>query len=217
MEYLTDLRPRFFGLRANSKRSPFFGCKFQRYGSHDPLPHVGNSTAEKNMFHCCSIDRPREPLCAFVNTNKKLRRVLLQVRLGTEDFSNRMILCVAGLVNDWHDVGMSSTGLCPWSVSAHLDLIMLVLMLDTKQHVIGINTVSIGSLDSSLAHPREVFKPAIIANPASIILAHNHPSGDPMPSHKDRRVTERLVQAGKILGIEVLDRVKCRGTDGSTL
>ena len=84
---------------------------------------------------------------------------------------------------------------------------LLVLLLDTKIRVIGINTVSIGTLDCSLVHPREVFKPAIIGNAASIILAHNHPSGDPMPSHEDRRVTERLVQAGKILGIEVLDHV----------
>lgn len=83
-----------------------------------------------------------------------------------------------------------------------------MLLLDTQNRVIGINTVSIGILDSSLVHPREVYKPAIIANAsASIILAHNHPSGDPMPSHEDRRVTERLVQAGKILGIEVLDDV----------
>jgi len=83
---------------------------------------------------------------------------------------------------------------------------LLVLMLDTKQHVIGINTVSIGSMDSSLVHPREVFKPAIIGNAASIILAHNHPSGDPMPSQEDRRATERIVQAGKILGMEMLDK-----------
>lgn len=84
---------------------------------------------------------------------------------------------------------------------------LIVMMLDTKLSVIGLNTVSIGILDSSLVHPREVFKPASIANAASIILAHNHPSGDPMPSQEDRRVTERLVKAGHLMGIEVLDHV----------
>ena len=58
---------------------------------------------------------------------------------------------------------------------------LIVMMLDTKQSVIGLNTVSIGTLDSSLVHPREVFKPAIIANAASVVLAHNHPSGDLTP------------------------------------
>lgn len=81
------------------------------------------------------------------------------------------------------------------------------MMLDTRNSVIGLNTVTIGILDSSLVHPREVFKPAILSNAASIVLAHNHPSGDPMPSQEDRRATERIVQAGKILGIEVLDHI----------
>lgn len=83
----------------------------------------------------------------------------------------------------------------------------VILMLDTKNAVIGINTVSIGILDLALVHPREVYKPAILANAASIVLAHNHPSGDPTPSPEDRIITERLTEAGKILGIDVLDHV----------
>ena len=62
----------------------------------------------------------------------------------------------------------------------------MVLMLDTKNRVIGVNTVSIGILDSALVHPREVFKPAILCNASSVILAHNHPSGDPSPSMEDQ-------------------------------
>lgn len=84
---------------------------------------------------------------------------------------------------------------------------LLVLLLDTKNRVIGINTVSIGILDSSLVHPREVYKPAIITNAAAIILAHNHPSGDPSPSCEDQQVTKRIKEAGDILGIEVPDHV----------
>jgi DNA repair protein RadC len=68
-------------------------------------------------------------------------------------------------------------------------------------------TVSVGDLTSSVAHPREVFKPCIRRNAAAVALAHNHPSGDPRPSQEDVLVTERLVEAGKLLGIEVLDHV----------
>src|SRR5580700_6577737 len=84
---------------------------------------------------------------------------------------------------------------------------LVCVMLDTKHSIIGISTVSIGILDSALVHPREVFKLAILASCAGIILAHNHPSGDPSPSQEDRRVTDRMVEAGKILGIDVLDHV----------
>ena len=83
----------------------------------------------------------------------------------------------------------------------------VVLMLDQKNKVIGINTVSMGSLTASVVHPRECFKPAILSNAAAIILAHNHPSGAPQPSQEDRVLTVRLVAAGKLLGISVLDHV----------
>ena len=83
----------------------------------------------------------------------------------------------------------------------------VVLMLDRKNKLIGINTVSIGSLTASVVHPREVFKPAIVANAAAIICGHNHPSGDPTPSQEDRAMTTRLVKGGTLLGIQVLDHV----------
>ena len=83
----------------------------------------------------------------------------------------------------------------------------VVLMLDQKNKIIGINTVSVGSLTASVVHSREVFKPAILSNAAAIILAHNHPSGQPQPSQEDRILTVRLVAAGKLLGISVLDHV----------
>lgn len=83
----------------------------------------------------------------------------------------------------------------------------VILMLDTKNVVIGFHTVSIGTLDASIVHPREVFKPAILANSAGIIAAHNHPSGDPEPSVQDKMVTQRLREAGVLLGIELLDHI----------
>jgi len=83
----------------------------------------------------------------------------------------------------------------------------LALLLDTRGQVIKPSEVSIGSLDTSVVHPREVFKEAISASAASVIFVHNHPSGDPEPSEDDIKLTERLAQAGEIVGIEVLDHI----------
>src|SRR5216683_7385873 len=75
----------------------------------------------------------------------------------------------------------------------------VVLLLNQKNRVIGIHTVSVGSLSASIVHPRETFKAAILANVAAIICGHNHPSGDCQPSREDRVLTHRLVSAGKLL------------------
>ncbi|ERI10403.1 JAB domain-containing protein [Aneurinibacillus aneurinilyticus] len=83
----------------------------------------------------------------------------------------------------------------------------LVVCLDTKNQPTAINVCHIGSLNASIVHPREVLKPAILSNSASIIVAHNHPSNDPTPSREDIEVTNRLVEAGKIIGIGVLDHL----------
>lgn len=90
----------------------------------------------------------------------------------------------------------------------HADREHFVLMLlDTKNQVTGLHTVSIGDLNSSIVHPREVFKLAIAIGAASIIVCHNHPSGDTTPSPEDIAVSKRLAQAGELLGIELLDHV----------
>jgi DNA repair protein RadC len=83
----------------------------------------------------------------------------------------------------------------------------IVLLLDVKHRVIAEEVVTIGILDGSLIHPREVFKAAVAGSAAGIIIAHNHPSGDPKPSGEDLATTKRLVEAGKILGIPVVDHV----------
>lgn len=81
------------------------------------------------------------------------------------------------------------------------------LFLNTKNHVIGRQTLSIGSLSASIVHPREVFRAAIRRSSASILCAHNHPSGDPTPSPEDVALTRRLAEAGELLGIELLDHL----------
>lgn len=83
----------------------------------------------------------------------------------------------------------------------------LALLLDTRNQLIKVSEISIGSLDTSIVHPREVFKEAISASAASIIFVHNHPSGDPEASEDDIELTKRLAKAGEIVGIEVLDHI----------
>jgi DNA repair protein RadC len=83
----------------------------------------------------------------------------------------------------------------------------LVALLDTKHRLLGVATVSIGSLDRTFMAPREILRDALLANAAAVVVAHNHPSGDPAPSADDERVTRRLVRAGEVVGIEVLDHL----------
>ncbi len=82
-----------------------------------------------------------------------------------------------------------------------------VITLNTKNHVIDSHHITTGTLDASLVHPREVFRPAIKDSASSIILAHNHPSGDPEPSREDVAVTQRLTSVGETIGIDVLDHI----------
>jgi DNA repair protein RadC len=98
---------------------------------------------------------------------------------------------------------------------------MWALLLDSKNRLIGTSLISVGSLSTSLVHPREAMKPAVSpkidnkenwrnavqCSAAAVIFCHNHPSGDPAPSREDRDCTKRLVEAGKLLGIRVLDHV----------
>ena len=83
----------------------------------------------------------------------------------------------------------------------------VVILLNNKNKVIGTEVVSEGSLSSSIVHPREVYAPAILHHAAAIMVAHNHPSGDPMPSTEDAEVTRMLARSGKVLGIPMIDHV----------
>ncbi len=82
-----------------------------------------------------------------------------------------------------------------------------VVLLNTRRRLIGVDTISQGTLDTILVHPREVFKRAIAGNASAVVLVHNHPSGDPTPSEADIKVTRDLIRAGQLLKIEVLDHV----------
>ncbi|MGG7056692.1 RadC family protein [Clostridium nigeriense] len=85
--------------------------------------------------------------------------------------------------------------------------VLKLIMLDTKNNIIGIKDVFKGSLNSSIVHPREIFKEALKKSSSSIIICHNHPSGDPTPSKEDINITIRLKECGKIMGIDLLDHL----------
>lgn len=89
----------------------------------------------------------------------------------------------------------------------------LVLALDARHRVLGIEEVSVGTVSASLVHPRECFKALLLANATAFVLVHNHPSGDPLPSSEDRTVTERLKRAAELLGLVLVDHVVL-GSDG---
>ena len=84
---------------------------------------------------------------------------------------------------------------------------LYALFLDTKHVPIGMNHVAMGTLSTTIVHPREVFKCAILLNAACLLIVHNHPSGDPSPSPEDRALTTRIAEAGQLLGIALLDHV----------
>lgn len=85
--------------------------------------------------------------------------------------------------------------------------VLVMMTLDTKLKITGMFLISMGSLDSAVVHPREIYKRALLQNASSIIIAHNHPSGNPEPSKQDVNMTIRIQEAGKIMGIELLDHI----------
>ncbi len=84
---------------------------------------------------------------------------------------------------------------------------LYVIALSTRRHILGHNLVSTGTLDTILVHPREIFRPIIIASAAALVVMHNHPSGDPTPSEADIKITRDLIRAGQLLKLELLDHI----------
>jgi len=129
----------------------------------------------------------------------------MQIQAGIE-LGRRMARSVrdaAVTIRSPHDAAALLTEEMRYLAKEHF----VCLFLNTKNHVIAQETLSIGSLNASIVHPREVFRAAILRGSASIVCAHNHPSGDPTPSPQDVELSRRLVEAGELVGIEVLDHI----------
>ena len=94
---------------------------------------------------------------------------------------------------------------------------LLAITLDVHHKIIGVHTITIGTATASLVHPRELFRPAILDNAHSVIVAHNHPSGDCSPSYADLETTARLRKAGEVMGISVIDHIIVSKTDYRSL
>lgn len=95
--------------------------------------------------------------------------------------------------------------------------VFAILNLKTNGQIINLNICSVGTLDSSLVSPREIFKSSILSNASAFIAIHNHPSGNPTPSEDDKKTTERLVSCGDLLGIKMLDHIIIGGENGQML
>lgn len=128
-------------------------------------------------------------------------RVLYDVvRETPPEFPRLPIRAAADVVRAF--TSLQSKGLVPTGRE-----VFAVVLLNARHRTIGFHVVSIGTLNNTAVHPREVFRLAVTIGAHAMILAHNHPSGDATPSQEDRRVTDRLTEAGVIIGIEVLDHV----------
>jgi len=154
-------------------------------------------SALRQLLHLRSVELRRlVPGIGAVKVCQLLAAVHLGQRVGRE-VPQRVDLSNPRAVFEYLSPSMS-----------HLDHEQFqVVLLNAKNNVIDVESVSEGTLTASLVHPREVFKPAIRQSAHALILAHNHPSGDPTPSREDREVTQRLIQAGRLIGIEVLDHL----------
>ena len=115
----------------------------------------------------------------------------------------RFELPVEGSVTGPHDAAKLASAILADSDVERV----LALHFNVKHRLIGVHVVSVGTLDASLVHPRDVFKAACLSNAASLVIAHNHPSGDPSPSAEDRALSDRLRQAGELIGVTLLDFV----------
>src|SRR6516225_7678343 len=152
----------------------------------------GNQTAvneQTSLFNCA--ERPSKPKSASVPVYK-----VTLVREGR-------VSCYQEQIRSSAD---ASTLLHTYLADVDREYFVTIL-LNQKNRVLCVNTISVGSLTASIVHPREVYKSAILSNAASIICGHNHPSTDCQPSKEDRAITARLVEAGKLLGIAILDHL----------
>lgn len=168
--------------------------------------------AEQNVLEVCSKILGKHPISSLLGMGRDELVRIKGISAGKAD----MLLASFELARRGLNQGMGilPSITCPADGAAMLADIkdckkehFVALFLNARNQVICRETVSVGSLSASLVHPRELFAPAINSSSASVIIAHNHPSGDVTPSREDIELTRRMVQAGDIMGIEILDHL----------
>ncbi|WP_312888591.1 JAB domain-containing protein [Clostridium bowmanii] len=154
----------------------------------------------KSVYCVDKIDEGKKEMITAENKNTPAKRInivsIKMVREATILYNIRKITSPADAVELGKKILENSDREHLW-----------LLCLDTKNQPVALNEVSVGSLSCSIVHPREVFKAAILSNAASIILFHNHPSGDPSASNEDIKITTRLKECGEILGVPLIDHI----------
>lgn len=128
----------------------------------------------------------------------KACEIIAMLELGRRLLKDKKSVLILSPQDVWHELR---------DIRDHKKEHFVVFFLDSRNQEIKREIISVGTLNANLVHPREVFEPAIRCNAAQIIIAHNHPSGNPEPSNEDVEITKKLCHAGKILGIDVLDHV----------
>ncbi len=183
--------------------------------------HGTESSSTRDLLWCVLYPIPREKLeSLFVNYNIKQLSLLSIPKLMSMGFSQTQATKIQSVFEVARRLEVfveePKRKICsPKDVYAFMypkyreqkKEKFITLYLDTKNQILKEETISIGSLNASVVHPREVFKGALELSSASIIMIHNHPSGDPSPSREDIMITEKLVDGGKLLGIDVLDHI----------
>ncbi len=163
------------------------------------------SLADQVLAHFGSLRELREARCEELQAIEgiglaKAAQILAALELGRRVQASVRMPTVVRTPQDASDLVMEHL--------RYLDReVMRLLLLDSKHQVIATPVVSVGTLNASMVHPREIFKECIRRSAAAVIAVHNHPSGDPSPSSEDIKVTKRLFQAGEILGIDLLDHI----------
>jgi DNA repair protein RadC len=176
----------------------------------EPAMDVGQRIAAQFSFHWreladATLDELREIAPAI--TRSSYLQIMAGIELGRRiALADRPYESMEGITSTDQAIEFCRQAFRRLAVDGVQEEFHLVT-LDTKHKPIGTHQVTVGTLDAALVHPREVFRPAIRHSAAAVLLVHNHPSGDPKPSREDQLVTQQLTEAGKLLGIQVLDHI----------
>jgi DNA repair protein RadC len=156
----------------------------QRFGSLNELSRC--TVDELSEIRGIKRDKALHLVAAFQLGQRLAREALSKQKIDSPELVNELIGCEMRMLRKEA---------------------MRVVLLDTRYHLIRIEEVSLGSVNESIAHPREVFRPAVIASAYAVIVVHNHPSGDPSPSQADHGLTRRLAEAAELMQIKLLDHI----------